>query len=232
MAARFPSAWLMTMHSLGNLVRTNMDRVTGCACIGAGAVALALGWRGTAWAGDTADQASFIVSGGLLGMLLLGVGVTLWLTADLDDLARQAGNSTGFAGRRLVHGAWAGAAFLLVLGWFQASNADDGAGAWPGALMAVGGLVAAGVVTVVTLAAWSRTTRPETVPTVGRAPGGDGDERPAVLLVAVGLTRYHRPGCRTLAELQTQPVPPDQLDPSLRACQICQAPALASWRPS
>ena len=51
----------------------------------AGAIALVLGWCGVADETLTAQQLPYLVSGGIGGLFLLGLGATLLLSADLRD---------------------------------------------------------------------------------------------------------------------------------------------------
>jgi hypothetical protein len=70
---------------LMNFLRAEKDRVAGWAVILAGGVALILGYFGVANSPYVADQLSFVISGGLGGLFLLGLGATLLLSADLRD---------------------------------------------------------------------------------------------------------------------------------------------------
>lgn len=50
-----------------------------------GLVALVIGWYGLAGEALPAAQLPYLASGGLLGIFALGVGATMWLSADLRD---------------------------------------------------------------------------------------------------------------------------------------------------
>ena len=50
-----------------------------------GALALLIGWLGISRATLTTEQLPYLASGGLLGLFALGLGATLWLSADLHD---------------------------------------------------------------------------------------------------------------------------------------------------
>ena len=65
--------------------RGQWDRVAGWALIGLGALALVLGWSAVADEALTAKQIPLLLSGGLGGLFLLGLGGMLWLSADLRD---------------------------------------------------------------------------------------------------------------------------------------------------
>jgi hypothetical protein len=72
-----------------NYVRNQWDRVGAWACIALGALALLLGWLGVSSHAYPAEQNSYIASGGLLGLFLLGLGGLLWISADLRDEWRK-----------------------------------------------------------------------------------------------------------------------------------------------
>jgi hypothetical protein len=69
--------------------RTQWDRVAAAALAVAGAVALLIGWLGVSDAVYPAAQIPYVVSGGLVGIFLVGVGGVLWLSADLRDEWRE-----------------------------------------------------------------------------------------------------------------------------------------------
>ena len=70
-------------------VKAQWDRVGAWVCVALGAVALLVGWVGVSGTAYTAEQIPYIVSGGLVGLFLLGVGAMLWLSADLRDEWRK-----------------------------------------------------------------------------------------------------------------------------------------------
>jgi hypothetical protein len=61
------------------------DRVAAWTCIALGAIALLVGWIGASGTAYTAEQVPFLLSGGVGGVFLLGLGAMLWLSADLRD---------------------------------------------------------------------------------------------------------------------------------------------------
>jgi len=67
------------------LVRNQWDRVAAWVAIVLGALLLLLGWLGVSDALLPTEQVPYIVSGGLGGICLIGIGVMLWLSADLRD---------------------------------------------------------------------------------------------------------------------------------------------------
>ena len=71
------------------ILRFQWDRVFAWAALAAGALTLLLGWLGVSRQVLPAAQIPYIVSGGLGGVFLLGLGAVLWLSADLRDEWRQ-----------------------------------------------------------------------------------------------------------------------------------------------
>jgi hypothetical protein len=65
------------------------DRVGGLALVLVGLGVLIAGCAGVSNATETVDQMSYLISGGILGLFLLGLGATLWLSADLRDEWRK-----------------------------------------------------------------------------------------------------------------------------------------------
>ena len=70
-------------------VRDQWDRVGAVLLVAAGALALLLGWLGISDALLPSEQLPYLLSGGLVGVFLLGLGTTLWLSADLRDEWRK-----------------------------------------------------------------------------------------------------------------------------------------------
>jgi hypothetical protein len=70
-------------------LRHQWDRVGAWVCIVVGALLLLLGWLGVSREVLPAAQLPYVVSGGLGGVFLLGLGAVLWLSADLRDEWRQ-----------------------------------------------------------------------------------------------------------------------------------------------
>jgi hypothetical protein len=71
--------------NLLRLLRIHWDRALAIGCVGLGAVFLVVGWVRVGEEVLTAQQVPLIVSGGLGGLFLLGLGAMLWLSADLRD---------------------------------------------------------------------------------------------------------------------------------------------------
>ena len=74
---------------LMRFLRAEWDRVAGYAFVLAGAVALVFGFVGVRTSADVIDEISYLVTGGIGAIFLLGVGATLLLSADLHDDFRK-----------------------------------------------------------------------------------------------------------------------------------------------
>jgi hypothetical protein len=70
---------------LMTFVRNQWDRVAAWVLVILGALFVLLGWLGVSDAVLTTEQLPYIISGGLGGVCCIGVGVALWLSADLRD---------------------------------------------------------------------------------------------------------------------------------------------------
>jgi len=68
-----------------SVLRAQWDRVVGIAAVVGGAVVLLLGYLGVSGTSYPAEQLPYLISGGLVGVLLVAGGGTLWLSADLRD---------------------------------------------------------------------------------------------------------------------------------------------------
>src|SRR6478672_2635884 len=74
---------------LQRFLRAEWDRLAGYGFIVAGAVALVFGFVGVRTSADVIDEISYLASGGIGAVFLLGVGATLLLSADLHDDFRK-----------------------------------------------------------------------------------------------------------------------------------------------
>jgi hypothetical protein len=70
-------------------LRAEWDRVAGYCLIALGALLLVLGYAGVSGSPYVAEGLSYIMSGGVGGLFLLGAGATLLISADLHDEWRK-----------------------------------------------------------------------------------------------------------------------------------------------
>jgi hypothetical protein len=70
-------------------LRAQWDRVLAIACVVLGALALLLGWLGVSGTALSYKQLPYLISGGLVGVVLIGLGATIYLSADLRDEWRK-----------------------------------------------------------------------------------------------------------------------------------------------
>jgi hypothetical protein len=70
-------------------VRNQWDRVAAVVLMVAAALAMLAGWLGVSRSAYPAESMPYIVSGGFFGLLLIGIGAVLWLSADLRDEWRK-----------------------------------------------------------------------------------------------------------------------------------------------
>jgi hypothetical protein len=77
------------MNIIIKWAQTQWDRVFAWVLVGAGALAIVLGWNGISSEPLTAQQIPYLISGGIGGLFLLGLGAMLWLSADLRDEWRR-----------------------------------------------------------------------------------------------------------------------------------------------
>jgi hypothetical protein len=70
-------------------LRANWDRAAAGGMVILGLVALVIGWFGVSGTGLVAEQNPYLISGGLFGIALIGIGCTVWLSADLQDEWRR-----------------------------------------------------------------------------------------------------------------------------------------------
>jgi hypothetical protein len=71
------------------LLRAQWDRLSAVGLAAAGLLALALGWIGVSGTDYVTEQLPYLVSGGLLGLFLVLVAASLWVSADLRDEWRK-----------------------------------------------------------------------------------------------------------------------------------------------
>jgi hypothetical protein len=280
-------------------LRAEWDRVLGFTLIALGAVLLVLGYIGVSDSPYVAEQLSYIVSGGLGGLFLLGAGATLLILADLHDewrkLDRVEAMLSGeipFPIRTGTNGsapsptpttpstpavppatarAGAGPAFMVestmahpepapgaappgptaaavlrrerfTLGigmllavavlfgsWARASGVDEPKPALAAVAVAIFGLLlvalgAVGSTLTVKRHVQLRKARlfsPWLAPVERAAPDTPPPARS--LVVAPGLTRYHRAGCPSVAGLAVRPLERRNIPSGLEPCHLCDA---------
>lgn len=75
--------------NLISLLKKQWDRALALVATVVGAVMLINGWVGVSGTNVLSEQEPYIVSGGIGGIFLLGIGATLWVSADLRDEWRK-----------------------------------------------------------------------------------------------------------------------------------------------
>lgn len=75
--------------NFASFFRSQADRVLAVLATIGGAVALMVGWLRVSELLYPAQQIPVVLSGGLFGLFLLGVGCALWISADLRDEWRK-----------------------------------------------------------------------------------------------------------------------------------------------
>ena len=75
--------------NLKTYLKAQWDRVGAWVLIAVGFIALLVGWLGISGTTIVAAQMPYIVSGGMFGLALIGIGGMLWLSADLKDEWRK-----------------------------------------------------------------------------------------------------------------------------------------------
>ena len=70
---------------LGHWIRLAWDRAAAIGLIGLGTVVLVAGWIGVSGQVYPAKQLPFIISAGIGGMCIIGLGALFWLSSDLRD---------------------------------------------------------------------------------------------------------------------------------------------------
>ncbi len=71
------------------IVRSQWDRTAAFVLVVLGMVVLLLGWIGVASTSFPAEQLPYIISGGICGIMLVGIATALWISADLRDEWRK-----------------------------------------------------------------------------------------------------------------------------------------------
>jgi type VI protein secretion system component VasK len=71
------------------IARSQWDRLTAMVVALVALIAVALGWLGVANTSYLAEQIPYVVSGGILAVILMALAATLWLSADMRDEWRK-----------------------------------------------------------------------------------------------------------------------------------------------
>ncbi|HEY2832937.1 MAG TPA: hypothetical protein VGJ14_10980 [Sporichthyaceae bacterium] len=71
------------------VLKSQWDRAAALACLAAGVIALIVGYHGVAHTKYVPDALAYLISGGLGGVFLLGVGALLYSSADMHDEWRK-----------------------------------------------------------------------------------------------------------------------------------------------
>lgn len=72
-----------------SFVRANIDRVVAVGLAVVGVIAIVVGWVGVSGTGLAAEQIPYVISGGIGGIVLVALGCTAWVSADLQDEWRR-----------------------------------------------------------------------------------------------------------------------------------------------
>ena len=75
--------------NIATVLKSQWDRIAAVGCVVVGLVLLIHGYRGIANSPYVAEQLAYLISEGLGGMFALGVGATLYVSADLHDEWRK-----------------------------------------------------------------------------------------------------------------------------------------------
>jgi hypothetical protein len=215
--------------------------------MGLGAVLLAVASLRVSGSRYVSDQLSYLVSGGLGGLLSLAAGSTLVITAGLsdewrkldrvadalpvpDDVPEPSAAVLVRRGRLLAGVGMLVAVVLLVVAWARASGEADPGRSLDAVGIGVVGLIIGGLMTALATLGLKRRLQlrksrlfspwveAETAETIEIPPVPDGRA-----LVAHELTRYHAPGCPAVKGVATREVDLADLPPALEPCDLCHA---------
>ena len=238
-------------------LRTEWDWIAGYGLIGLAAVVLLYTWVEVSGSHFISDQLSYIASGGLGGLVLLGLGSVLVVTAGLSDewrklnrledalqfpaVAELTDAATLVRRARIVAAVGVAVAVaFLVPAWVRISGDADpkpglGALTWAVVGLVLGGLVAALATLWVQRRIQGRKRRlfgPWALAlayreTAAVAQPAAVGEIAGRVLTAPELTRFHRPGCPALTGLAARPIAVRDIPPTLEPCDLCEADAIA-----
>jgi hypothetical protein len=71
------------------VLKSQWDRIGAVVCVVAGVILLIVGYQGIADSPYVAEELAYLISGGLGGAFLLGIGATLYISADMHDEWRK-----------------------------------------------------------------------------------------------------------------------------------------------
>ncbi|MBA3743079.1 hypothetical protein [Sporichthya sp.] len=71
------------------VLKSQWDRIAAVLCVVGGVILLIVGYQGIADSPYVAEELAYLISGGLGGVFLLGVGATLYISADMHDEWRK-----------------------------------------------------------------------------------------------------------------------------------------------
>jgi hypothetical protein len=235
-------------------LKTEWDWIVGYGLIVVAAVVLLSTWISVSGSRFISDQLSYIVSGGLGGLVLLGLGAVLVVTAGLSDEWRKLNrleDALPFPATEprtdaaaLVRRSRIVAALgmllvvaFLVPAWVRISGDADpkpglGALTWAVVGLVIGGLVAALATLRVQRRIQGRKRRlfapwalAATEPVT--APTAVAGDEPGQVLVAAELSRFHRPGCPAVRGVATRRIDRREIPGALEPCDLCEADAVA-----
>ena len=234
---------------------TRWDWVAGYALIGVAGVVLLYTWVAVSDSRSISGQLSYIVSGGFGGLVLLGLGAVLVVTAGLADEWRKLNRLEdalplpsagpripGFALVRRARfvagvGALVAAAFV-VPAWYEISGDPDPKPAFEAVPWAVGGIVVGGLISALATMRVQQQIQTRKRRLFGPwaaavttpedpLPRATDEEPSSQVLVAPELTRFHRPGCRAVEGVATHGVELRNVPPDLEPCELCEADTMA-----
>ncbi|MGH8973915.1 MAG: hypothetical protein ACRD0C_12025 [Acidimicrobiia bacterium] len=225
-------------------LRAQGDWAAGVALMGLGAVLVVVGAVAVSGSRYVSDQLAYMVSGGLGGLLLLGAGATLVLTAGLGDEWRKLDrleNALPYPkvpepsaavlvrrGRVLAGAGMVVALVFVVLAWVKVSGeADPEPGLEAIGTATIGLMIGALLVGLATLLMKRRISVRKSrlfapwlqAEAAAPAPVSTNGH----VMVASGLTRFHNPGCPALAGLGARAVGRRQIPQGLEPCDLCEA---------
>jgi hypothetical protein len=117
-----------------NLAKKQWDRSAAIVFTVIGVIALIKGWLGVRGTPVLAEQTRYIVSGGIGAIIFLGLGATLWLSADLRDEWRKLDRIEQSLGDGVLRWAGDGSAETIV----DVTLAQTGNNSEPATAMPVG----------------------------------------------------------------------------------------------